>query len=230
MWTELTDVLLHLFYPMLCPACDEEETDTSGMLCFGCQHSLPFTGFEDIRNNAVEKLFWGRVDICAAFATMFYHEKSSIQRIVHEIKYKNNPELAMHMGKLMGIRMDNVIKTYCIDVCIPMPLHPKKLKKRGYNQAALLCKGIETTGMIPMIEQVLVRRKHTATQTKKSRIERWDNVGDVFSVEQPESILGKHILLVDDVITTGASTEACAQTLFQAGAGMVSIAGLAFTP
>lgn len=230
MWTELTDALLHLFYPMLCPACDVEETDTSGMLCIGCQHSLPFTGFEDIRNNAVEKLFWGRVEVCVAFATMFYHEKSSIQRIVHEIKYKNNLELAMHMGRMMGMRMKNVINTNGIDFSIPMPLHPKKLKKRGYNQAALLCKGIESTGMIPLLEHVLVRRKHTGTQTKKSRIERWDNVGDVFSVEQTGSIQGKHILLVDDVITTGASTEACAQTLLQAGAGKVSIAGLAFPP
>lgn len=229
MLTELTDALLHVFYPMLCHACDETETHADEMICIRCLHELPFTGFEVIRNNPVEKLFWGRAHIGIAYAMLYYHEKSSVQRIVHEIKYKDNPELAIHMGKMMGLQIRDIPMVNDIDLCIPMPLHPRKLKQRGYNQAGKLCKGIEMTMNLPMLDQVLVRRNNTRTQTKKSRIERWDNVEAVFSVEDPIAITGKHILVVDDVITTGASTEACARTLLQAGAGMVSIAGLAFT-
>ena len=230
MLTELSDAFLHLFYPMLCYACDETETNPEEKLCIRCLHDLPFTDYENIRDNPVEKLFWGRVEIGIVFATLYYHEKSSVQRIIHEIKYKHNPALAVHMGKLMGIRMQPITEVPTIDFCIPMPLHPKKMKRRGYNQAAELCKGIEMTTHLTMLEHALVRSKNTGTQTKKSRIARWDNVEEVFLVEDPIIIKGKHILLVDDVITTGASTEACAQSLFQAGASKVSIAGLAFTP
>jgi ComF family protein len=133
------------------------------------------------------------------------------------------------MGKLMGLKINDLIKAHNIDFMIPMPINPKKEKKRGYNQAALLCVGINSIIKLDYIENAIVKIQHTETQTKKSRIERWRNVEQVFNVPNPQMILGKNILIIDDVITTGASTEACGQILLEHGANSISICGLAHT-
>jgi ComF family protein len=133
------------------------------------------------------------------------------------------------MGNLMGLKLLALINEHKVDFMIPMPLHPKKEKKRGYNQATLLCKGIKTISKLEYYENAIVRIQHTETQTKKSRIERWQNVEHVFNVPNPPIIRGKNILIIDDVITTGASTEACGQALLEHGASSISICGLAHT-
>ena len=133
------------------------------------------------------------------------------------------------MGRLMGLKLMDIILEHKIDFMIPMPLHPKKEKKRGYNQATLLCIGIKEIANINYSENALIRINHTKTQTKKSRIERWQNVEEVFNIPSPDVVKGKNILIIDDVITTGASTEACGQVLLEHGANSISICGLAHT-
>lgn len=226
---ELYDSIIHLFYPSICYGCENEIIEHDELLCMSCTQSLPYTSFEHIPDNPVAKLFWGRCKITAGFSIFYFIEKTPLQKIIHQIKYKNEKVLGVHMGRLMGYRINELKKNIHFDMCIPMPLHPKKEKIRGYNQSALLTKGIEEVTGIPTALNVLKRTTFTSTQTKKNRIDRWLNVEHAFNISDPESIRDKHILLVDDVITTGASIEACVHTLLAHQAAEVSVAGLAFT-
>ena len=223
------EALVHVFYPSLCYGCNNELIQGDQYICLQCQTEMGRTYFESIRDNPVEKLFWGRADIQCAASTFYYIDKTPLQQIVHHIKYRQEKELGIHMGEIMGIHGSGLFTECKTDLCIPMPLHPKKEYKRGYNQATLLCEGIFKQTGIPYNEKALVRNENTRTQTKKSRIERWKNVASVFDVIEPLVINDKHVVVVDDVITTGASTEACVNTLMQHGAKTVGIYSLAFT-
>ncbi len=223
------EALVHVFYPSLCYGCNNELIQGDQYICLQCQTEMGRTYFESIRDNPVEKLFWGRADIQCAASTFYYIDKTPLQQIVHQIKYRQEKELGIHMGKIMGIHGTEFFTECKTDLCIPMPLHPKKEYKRGYNQASLLCEGIFKQTGIPYNEKALVRNENTRTQTKKSRIERWKNVASVFDVIEPSIINDKHVVVVDDVITTGASTEACVNMLLQHGAKTVGIYSLAFT-
>ena len=219
----------HLLYPSLCFGCGDNEIGEHEFICIHCLSSLPYTQFEKTRNNPIEKLFWGRTNIKFASSTFYYVEQTPLQQLIHQVKYKEQQKLGIYLGTAMGNLLNPVFSEHEVDLLIPMPLHPKKLKKRGNNQASLLCDGISKTTGRNYDEEVLVRTENTGTQTKKSRIERWENVNAVFSVNDSNKIRDKHILLVDDVITTGASTEACAQTLLNAGSKSVAVCSLAFT-
>ena len=223
------EALVHVFYPSLCYGCNNELIQGDQYICLQCQTEMGRTYFESIRDNPVEKLFWGRADIQCAASTFYYIDKTPLQQIVHHIKYRQEKELGIHMGKIMGIHGTEFFTEFETELCIPMPLHPKKEYKRGYNQASLLCEGIFKQTGIPYNEKALVRNENTRTQTKKSRIERWKNVASVFDVIEPSIINDKHVVVVDDVITTGASTEACVNMLLQHGAKTVGIYSLAFT-
>ena len=223
------EALVHVFYPSLCYGCNNELIQGDQYICLQCQTEMGRTYFESIRDNPVEKLFWGRADIQCAASTFYYINKTPLQQIVHHIKYRQEKELGIHMGEIMGIHGTEFFTECKTDLCIPMPLHPKKEYKRGYNQASLLCEGIFKQTGIPYNEKALVRNENTRTQTKKSRIERWKNVASVFDVIEPSIINDKHVVVVDDVITTGASTEACVNMLLQHGAKTVVIYSLAFT-
>lgn len=223
------DACSNLLFPRLCFGCDQVTIDEHEFLCLNCMTDLPFTGFEAIRDNPVEKLFWGRIKCPFASSTFFYQEDTPVQSLIHQIKYKNQRKLGYFMGEMMGFRLNELITTQKIDYLIPMPLHPKKEKSRGYNQATLLCHGISKVTGTEVNHQCIKRVFHTATQTRKSRIQRWENVSEVFEVADSFSLKGKNVLLVDDVITTGASTESCSQKLVDNGANQVSICSLAFT-
>ena len=228
-FSEAIGNIAHLLYPSLCYGCRKYEISSNEWLCVNCISLLPYTGFENNRDNPVEQLFWGRTPINFASSCFFYVEKTPIQCLIHEVKYKEQQELGRWLGQIMGRQLETVFESKMVDLMLPMPLHPKKQKQRGYNQATLLCEGINSITACDFAEQVLIRNTHTKTQTKKSRIERWGNVSEVFSITKNEAIINKHIVLVDDVITTGASAEACAATLIKAGASDVSICSLAFT-
>ncbi len=222
--------LLCLFFPRLCPGCDQEVLHGRQPMCLTCMHSLPHTGFEHIDGNPVEKVFWGRVDVSFACSSFYYIENTPLQKTIHQIKYKEDARTGIILGKWMGVQLKKKMEVHQIDLMIPMPLHPKKEKQRGYNQAALLCKGMAATTGIGYCEKTLVRDQHTRSQTNMSKLKRWENVSSVFGVRAPARIQGKHLLLVDDVITTGASTEACMHALFANGAASVGVCSLAFTP
>ena len=158
----------------------------------------------------------------------FYFSKEAImQNLIHEFKYRGNRKIGLYLGKLMGRSLLNCDRFSGIDILVPLPLFPKKEFKRGYNQASILCEGIHEITGIPLVTKNVVRIIHTETQTKKSRVQRWENVEKSFSVLDPASLQGKHILLVDDVITTGATLEACGAEILKIDEVRLSIAALA---
>ncbi len=222
------DSLSQLCFPRLCFGCNDSPIENAEFLCMSCLASLPFTRFEQMRNNPVEKLFWGRTKLDFAASTFYFQEETPIQQAIHQLKYGNQPGLGVFLGELMGEELTGWLQKNPVDALIPMPLHPKKESARGYNQSALLCKGISHTTGLAVIDNVIKRVTHTATQTKKNRIERWENVSTVFETNQKDWLKGKSILLVDDVITTGASTEACINTLLNAGIATAGVYSLAF--
>jgi ComF family protein len=223
------DAFVTLFYPRSCHACYAKQIDGNEMICMECLQKLPYTNFESIKENLTEKLFWGRISTSFACSIFYFEKENILQNIIHQIKYRNEKKLGIFMGKLIGLKINDLIKAHNIDFMIPMPIHPKKEKKRGYNQATLLCIGIKEITKLEYIENAIIKIQQTETQTKKSRIERWLNVEQVFYAPNPKMILGKNILIIDDVITTGASSEACGQILLEHGANSISICGLAHT-
>lgn len=221
------NLLIDLVYPRLCNACGEHLQQKEPLICTTCFYKLPRTGYHNWPENPLSKVFWGRVELEKAIAFLYFTKGGKVQHILHGLKYKNLPELGELMGTLYAndLMKDGTLDS--IDSIIPVPLHPEKLKARGYNQSEAFAKGLCTVSGIAMDCTSLVRKFSSSTQTKKSRYRRWENVKEIFSLEHPEVIEGKHVLLVDDVITTGATIEACCNVLLEANNVKISIAGIA---
>jgi ComF family protein len=190
---------------------------------------MPLTCFEYFSSNPIEKIFWGRVEIQAAAAHLYFTTGSAVQLSLHLLKYKGRKEIGIYFGLCMG---KTLIRSHRFDDCeiiIPLPLFAEREKKRGYNQASFIAEGISEKLKIPVISNAIIRIKKTETQTHKSRIQRWKNMEATFEIRDSKQIINKHILLVDDVVTTGASLEACASVLLVVPGVRVSIACLAHT-
>lgn len=207
--TGILNSLIHLFYPHTCATCSSDALGKDELLCVQCIAELPHTNYENIIGNPVEKIFWGRVNINAAFAWLYFHKGQIVQQIIHQLKYRGNKEIGIYMGKMMGEAINASTRFSEIDYLIPLPLFAKKEFRRGYNQATQICIGMAESTNIPLMEKNVVRRLPTETQTKKHRTERWENVAESFGINNPSFLENKHILLVDDVLTTGATIEAC---------------------
>lgn len=221
--------VMHLFYPHLCAGCGSDLLADNDMICYKCINTLPYTHFAKYPDNPVEKIFWGRVDFNVAMSEFYFIKDSIMQNLIHELKYRNNKALGIYLGQMMGKSIKESKRFDEIDAIIPIPLHRNKEKKRGYNQSMLLCSGISQVLQIPVIEKNVIRIKTTETQTKKHRTARWENVKEKFNVKNPDDIAGKHLLLVDDVITTGATIDACTTTILKVPGVKISIAVLAFS-
>lgn len=217
-----------LFFPHLCRICQHPLPDNGMFLCMPCQLSLPYTGFSHMADNPVEKNFIGRISIQAASSLLFYNNPSAVQQLVHQIKYHNQQQLALHMGAMLGQALAASQRFCNVELIVPLPLHRSREKQRGYNQAALLAEGVSRAMAIPCKPDALIRTRTSGTQTKRNRSERWDNVQGLFVANKTNHVNGRHVLLIDDVITTGASIEACGQAILDAGATL-SVASLAFT-
>jgi ComF family protein len=219
--------LKHLFFPHICKSCFAEIAQQDQYICARCLEELPFTGFIKMDVNPVEKIFFGRVPIEAATSLFYFTSTSIVQKLIHQIKYKGQQQLAVYLGKMMGREINSSLKFTGLDLVVPLPLFKSREKQRGYNQAALLAKGISETTNLPLAENALKRIKASPTQTRKSRAERWQNVEGLFTVS---GNLGenRNILLVDDVITTGATLDACASALLEVKDTRVSIITLAY--
>lgn len=220
--------LLELFFPSLCVTCGNRLMSQEKFVCLDCWLDLPATNFHLETDNKVAQLFWGRVKVEHATAWFHFRKGSNYQQLIHFIKYKGLKELGLECGKRMGDNLREAEGFRTVDLIVPVPLHPKKLRKRGYNQSAWIARGMSESMQKPVETNNLFRKVHSPTQTKKTRLERWQNVEGIFDVREPESFAGKHILLVDDVATTGATLEACAVTLLNCGNTKVSAATLAY--
>jgi ComF family protein len=221
--------LISLVYPEICAACGKPLYKHENLICNYCKVKLPFTNFHLQNENPIEKVFWGRVSIEKAGAFLYFHKGNRVQQLMHNFKYKGKKEIGVLMGSIYGHELNKSNIFFDADMIIPVPLHPNKLKKRGYNQSECIAQGISSSTKIPIKNNILVRTIASSTQTKKNRFERWQNVETIFNVEDPGLIAHKHIILVDDVITTGATVEACTHTLLKAAPCRVSFLALACT-
>lgn len=204
---------ISLFYPRLCESCNNALLIHEDTICTLCLTRLPQTKFHTQAENPVTRTFWGRVVIENA-ASMFYFQKgSNIQHLVHKLKYKGKYNIGIYFGKLYGHQLAKTELFGAIDYIVPVPLHPKREKKRGYNQSYMFAKGLSESMKRPVDIKTLIRTTASETQTKKTRFRRWENVKEIFTVTNFSHMENKHILLVDDVLTTGATIEACANKL-----------------
>ncbi len=216
-----------LLYPRHCEACGASLHSRERVLCLDCLYHLPRTGYWTESGNNMEKLFWGRLRLEHVCAFFFFNKGSRYRHLLHKLKYKGKKQIGIELGRRLGVELKSSFLYQTVDTVIPVPLHPKKQRRRGYNQSEQIAIGIaEATGW-ELNTQTVYRRRFTETQTRKTRIDRWNNVAEVFEVKHPEYVQHKHILLVDDVITTGATIEACAQHLLQINGCKVSVAALA---
>ncbi|HCL83709.1 MAG TPA: ComF family protein [Chitinophagaceae bacterium] len=224
-----TRPILHLFFPYTCCGCGTDLITEPVLFCIYCQASMPFTRFEYFPANPIEKIFWGRTEIQAAAAHVYFTSGSLVQHSLHLLKYKGRKDIGIYFGQQMGASLKQSGRFNDCSVIIPLPLFAAREKKRGYNQATLLAEGLSRQLKIPVVHDAVSRVKKTETQTHKSRIQRWKNMESTFEIRDPQKIQGNHILLVDDVVTTGASLEACARALLTFPGLRISIACLAHT-
>ena len=224
---DLFDDLVALFYPRLCAGCNTSLVKGEEVLCLNCLADLPRTNYHLIDENPVSQQFIGRVQLELATSFCHFDKGGRLQHLLHQLKYKGNREVGRKMGMLFGYDLIQSALYANIDAILPVPLHPKKERKRGFNQSVEICKGLSEAMNRPLILGNLVRVVHTASQTRKGRFERWENVSGIFSVKNSNPLTGKHLLLVDDVVTTGATIEACCTPLLAIPGVKVSIATLA---
>ena len=226
-YKELKNSILHVLFPHVCDGCGSDIIDEESSLCMKCIAEMPETNFHLHANNPIEKIFWGRLPIINATAQYYFIKESLMQHLMHQLKYKGNKELGKQLGRLMGYDLQKTGRFNIVNYLVPLPLFPSKEKRRGYNQATILCEGIAEVMDVEILRDVIARTQFTETQTRKGRIERWQNIEGKFELMRPEKIADKNILLVDDVITTGATLEACGHELLQASPKL-SIATLCY--
>ncbi|KPK87827.1 MAG: amidophosphoribosyltransferase [Bacteroides sp. SM23_62_1] len=217
---------INLIFPANCAACGNILMRNERIICSECIYHLPKTDFHLIHDNPVARIFWGRIMIEQATAYYFFNKGSRFRRLIHELKYQGRQDIGYELGRAFGHDLLNS-GFRDIDMVIPIPLHRNKLRRRGYNQSESIAGGIAESMDKPVSTTSVIRVSQTGTQTRKSRYERWLNVKDVFRVTEPLLLAGKHILLVDDVLTTGATMEACAAVIQEVKGTKVSIAALA---
>jgi ComF family protein len=261
----LTD-FFNLLFPDLCMACEQQLFHGEKQICTSCLYDLPYTDFHIYRENPVAKLFWGRISCHTAMAMLYFRKGTKVQKLIHQLKYRSQPELGFRLGLLLGERLllcctpgndkwqkqasANHLKAsassesdkiqeqtsmnapgsnlHWPDLIVPVPLHPSKERSRGYNQSKMIADGLSSILHIPVASNLLIRQRPTGTQTRRNRYNRFENMKAVFKVTDPAALAGKHILLVDDVITTGATLEACGIALLDCNPGSLHIAAIAF--
>ncbi len=221
--------ILALFYPNLCQACATELVGNEHLFCISCWKDFSRTQFHLFHGNPLEQKMWGRIKIEHATAMYYFKKDSKIQEALHALKYRNQQEIGIEMGKRIAFEIEKCAWIKDIDILMPVPLTKMKFKKRGYNQSELIARGLHQVIPIPLDTTSLTRVKNSDTQTRKSREQRLENVEDAFIVQQHATHLeGKHILLMDDVVTSGSTLEACATSLLQIPNTKVSICTLTY--
>ena len=219
--------LVNLFFPKTCYACLNLLEDNQDTICINCRHDLPVTNFHFNDDDTVLKVFYGRVKVENATALFRFEKKGTVQQLIHGLKYKGYEKIGYLLGDWLGGELKTIKHYNTIDLIIPVPLHKRKLKKRGYNQVSKFGKQIAEALNAKYIDDVLLKITNTKSQVNKRRFARWNESDELFTLQNKNAIENKHILLVDDIITTGATLEACINALNQANNIKISIAVMA---
>jgi ComF family protein len=225
---DLWDDFISLLFPRLCYACGDHLLRNESLICTKCYVVIPRTNFHLEDENPVAKLFWGRCRIEKAAAFSIYNKGSRIRNLIHNLKYKGIQEIGYELGRIYGVSLKSSGFTNDIDLIVPVPLHTSKKRSRGFNQSELISEGLAIVTGLTVNSKNLTRIEISETQTKRSRYDRWTNVEGIFKVSEPDSFRDMHILLVDDVITTGSTIESCANELLKIEGVKVSVVSLAF--
>jgi ComF family protein len=222
---QMLNDLFNFAFPRNCLLCGRLLNDSEVIICTICYYNIPRTDFHRYKDNPVARLFWGRTEIEYATAYFYFSKGGAYQKLIHGLKYQGRMDIGIETGRLFG----SELKGSCfdeVDCLVPVPLHPKKQRKRGYNQSEMIAKGIAKALDKPVLTDILLRAEMTATQTRKSRFDRYTNVAGNFYVKNPGLIMEQHLLLVDDVVTTGSTLEACIEILRENAIEKISIAAL----
>ena len=221
--------LLDLLYPRICNSCETSLLKHEKVLCTQCLHALP-TAFSHLeKDNSVERIFYGRIPLENATSLLLFEKKGMVQKIIHNLKYKGHEEIGTFLGEWLGTELRSLQNFKQVTAVVPVPLHNKKLRQRGYNQVEKFGRAIAEKLEITYLNDVLLKRSASKTQTLKKRLARWGDLEETFVLEQPEKLQDQHVLLVDDLVTTGATLEACAHQLMQVKGVKISIATMAYT-
>ena len=220
---------LHLVYPKICLHCGNSDITEFHVLCPICYAKLPFTNFFEIDNNNVDKIFWGRIPLGPSGAGLFFTKNSIVQLLLFELKYKQNKRAGFLLGNMIGWDLKKANRFNEIDCLIPIPVRKITERTRGYNQSLIICEGIVQVLPLPILNAVLFKNKKTNTQTRKDRIERGHNTQHLFGLKKADQIREKRLLLVDDIITTGATAESAGRCLLQANPASIQFAAVAYT-
>lgn len=229
LFSMLFEDLLGLLFPKKCQACGQPLNRQENVLCSYCLYHLPQTHFHEHKENPVTEIFHGRILLNSATSYLFFNKGGKVQHLIHQLKYNGKKEIGIYLGSLLGRELSRSTLYQDVDYLIPVPLHPVKEKKRGYNQSLMICRGMAQEMNVKVAGDILFRKIHSATQTRKSRFERWENVKDIFGLKRASKLENKHILLVDDVITTGSTLEACSNLLSTIPGIKISVSSLAYS-
>ncbi len=223
---EINNILL----PKVCFGCNAQLFRGENVLCAVCRHDVPLTDHNYLTENAVDRIFYGRIPIKKAASFVFFSKNGLVKNLLHWLKYKNQEDIGAFLGDWCGAFLKEDVNLKNIDLVVPVPLHPKKLKKRGYNQVSRFAQKIAENLGAEFREDLLLKVINTKTQTKKDRQSRWLNSKNAFELNLNSNKNYRHILLVDDVITTGATIESCAKKLLQLNGVEVSVLSMAVVP
>jgi len=224
---DLWDDVVSLLFPRLCYGCGNHLLRNEKLICTECYILIPRTNYHLLDDNPVARLFWGRCRIERASSFSFYNKDSRIRKLIHNLKYKGIKEIGYELGMIYGRSLAGTDFLKEIDLIIPVPLHPSKKRIRGFNQSETIAEGLSEATGVQVATGILERASKSDTQTRKLRYDRWVNVEGIFSVAEIWRLEGRHVLLVDDVITTGSTLESCAVELLKVDEVRVSVAALA---
>jgi ComF family protein len=219
--------LLNIFYPKQCIACETYLVGNEEYICSSCRHDLPETNFIESKDNLLEEALKGRVPIEAASALLYYRKKGKVQSLIHSLKYKNKQKIGVFFAKWIGAQLNDNKRIKDIDGIVIVPLHPKRFKERGYNQLTVFADQLSKELKVPVFDEVLIKISQASSQTKKGRSGRFEKINERFKIKDNKILENKHILLVDDIFTTGATIEACANELFKTTNIKISIVTMA---
>lgn len=229
--TKILNDINSVLVPRVCFGCSAHLHRGEEIICTVCRNDLPLTGYSFNDENPVDRMFYGRINIKKASSFLFFSEKSSVQKLIHHLKYKNQDQVSAFLGNWYGqLLKENNAFAQNIDMVVPVPLHPKKLRHRGYNQTEGFAKRLAHHLGAEYVGHILIKTANTKTQTKKGRIGRWQEDIDLYTLRDANYFKNKNILLVDDVITTGATMEICAQTLQKATGTTIYLTSMAVVP